>query len=248
MSGFQSGPTNRPQDAIPHSKTSVVRALKNPIVSPRKLQLKKKGRSMRPRFVIVVFIILTFAVSVTMLAQGKNPQKTGQTQNSIGVEEIYVARSIRDSRTPPTEACTPAKTEFGDLIYEDQYRFQSTAIRPSDGRLVDTSVKTIATGRGCFGKTANPATNKFYLELLFGSTTLKGIGECNRLKSDFPEHGMRVINCVLDLSDPSHQYVGGLLTSNTIFSLKPIGVETDPPGYTQPSIATIRLWRKRAAE
>jgi hypothetical protein len=114
--------------------------------------------------------------------------------------------------------------------------------------MVDTSVKTIATGRGCFGKTANPATNTFYLELLFGGTTLTGIGDCRRLKTDFPEHGMRVVNCVLELSDPSHQYVGGLLTSNTIFSLKPIGIETDPPGYTQPSIATIRLWKQRASE
>jgi len=26
---------------------------------------------------------------------------------------------------------------------------------------------------------------------------------------------------------------------------KPIGDESDPPGYAQPSIATIRLWRRR---
>jgi hypothetical protein len=211
---------------------------------PSTLQGRKE---MKTRYAIPVLLVLAPAVSV-MMAQGKNAQKTVLTQKSIGVEEIYIARSIRDSRTPVTEACTQAKTGFGDFIYEDQYRFQSTAIRASDGRLVDTNVKTIATGRGCFGKTANPAINNFYLDLLLGGTTLKGIGECHRLKKDFPERGMAVINCVLELSDPSYRYVGGLLTTNTMFSLKPVGEQTDPPGYTQPSIATIRLWKKRAAE
>jgi hypothetical protein len=40
--------------------------------------------------------------------------------------------------------------------------------------------------------------------------------------------------------------VGGLLTTNSIGSLKDMGLETDPPGYTQSSIATIRVWKKRS--
>lgn len=201
---------------------------------------------MRPRFVNVVLLVLALAVPALVSAQGKTAQKALHSEK--WVEEIYIARSIRDSRTPPTEACTQAKTGFGDLLYEDQYRFQSTAIRTSDGRMTDTSVKTIATGLGCYGKTADPATVKFYLELLLGRTTLTGIGECHRLKSDFPETGIHPLTCFLNLSDPTHQYAGGVLTTNTIFTRKPMGLETDPPGYTQPSIATIRLWKKRTVE
>ena len=35
----------------------------------------------------------------------------------------------------------------------------------------------------------------------------------------------------------------GSLATNKINSKALIGAETDPPGYVQPSIATIRLWR-----
>jgi hypothetical protein len=203
---------------------------------------------MKPRFVIAMLLVVGLAVPALMLAQGKDTQKTALAQKSMAVEEIYIARSIRDSRIPPTEACTQAKTGFGNFRAEDQYRFQSTAIRTSDGRLTDANVKTIATGHACFGKNANPAIINFYLELLLGPTTLRGIGECHKLKADFPEPGMSVFNCVLDLSDPSRQYIGGVLTTNTVNTRKTVGLETDPPGYTQPSIATSRLWKKRAAE
>ena len=57
--------------------------------------------------------------------------------------------------------------------------------------------------------------------------------------------GIGVMHCALSLSDPLGQYVGGQLTTNTLLSLKIIGLQTDPPGYAQPSIATIRLWKKR---
>jgi hypothetical protein len=49
-----------------------------------------------------------------------------------------------------------------------------------------------------------------------------------------------------DQSDPLGRYVGGQLTFNTIRSLRNVGLETDPPGNTQPSMTTIRLWKKRA--
>jgi hypothetical protein len=37
-------------------------------------------------------------------------------------------------------------------------------------------------------------------------------------------------------------YVGGVLTTNAVTSQAAFGSEIDPPGYTQASIATIRLW------
>ena len=161
------------------------------------------------------------------------------------VEEIYIARSVRESRVAPTENCSQAKTGFVSDRFEDQYNFRSTATRSSDGRMLDSDVKTIGSGRGCFGKTSDPAVTNFYLELHLGNTVLKGIGDCRTTKSNFPEAGVNVARCFLNLSDPLGRYVGGQLTTNTIWSLKDLGVESDPAGYAQPSIATIRLWKKR---
>jgi hypothetical protein len=41
-------------------------------------------------------------------------------------------------------------------------------------------------------------------------------------------------------------YLGGLLTTNTMTSQAALGGDTNPPGYTQASIATLRLWREPA--
>jgi hypothetical protein len=43
----------------------------------------------------------------------------------------------------------------------------------------------------------------------------------------------------------SHGFIGGHLTANTVNSRQPLGGMTDPAGYTQSSIATVRLWRRR---
>jgi hypothetical protein len=47
------------------------------------------------------------------------------------------------------------------------------------------------------------------------------------------------------LSNLPGDYIGGQLTTNSMTSRKPLGTDTDPIGFTQSSIATIRLWRKR---
>jgi hypothetical protein len=57
--------------------------------------------------------------------------------------------------------------------------------------------------------------------------------------------GLRVQRCFLELSDLPSGYVGGQLTSNTINSRKNLRDKSDPPGYTQASIATVRLWKRR---
>jgi hypothetical protein len=182
------------------------------------------------------------------LARAQNIQKAGRTAQPPQVEEIYIARSVRESRVAPTEYCAQAKTGFNSDSFEDQYTFRSTATRASDGRMVDTNIKTIGSGHGCFGRTADPAILNFYLDLHLGNTALRGIGDCRQAKADFPERGLiawhRFLN--LNLSDSLGRYVGGQLTTNTITSLKGVGLETDPLGYTQQSIATIRLWKKRS--
>jgi hypothetical protein len=180
------------------------------------------------------------------LARAQNTQKTGRPAQATQVEEIYIARSVRESRVAPTEYCSRTKTGFISDFFEDQYTFRSTAPSAYDRRLVDANIKTIGSGHGCIGRTADPLILNFYLDLQLGHTALKGIGECHLAKSDFPERGLIALSSLLHLSDPIGRYVGGQLTANSITSLKAVGLGTDPPGYTQPSIATIRLWRKRA--
>jgi hypothetical protein len=113
--------------------------------------------------------------------------------------------------------------------------------------MIETNMKVIGSIHTCNGPTADPSVPNFYGEGFLGSTPFKGIGECRvHRKDDFPERGIRAAICFLDLSGLPGGYVGGLLTTNSMGSLKR-GLESDPPGYTQTSIATIRLWRKRDA-
>jgi hypothetical protein len=78
-----------------------------------------------------------------------------------------------------------------------------------------------------------------------GPIAFAGLGDCRLKKPDFPERGLTGGLCFLDLSGLPPRYVGGLLTTNSMNSLKTVGAESDPPGYAQPSIATIRLWKKK---
>ena len=110
--------------------------------------------------------------------------------------------------------------------------------------MVDANIKTIGDIHACFGPTPVPAVLNFYGEGVLGGVTFKGSGEC-RTRADWPEKGLLVLMCFLDLSGLPDRYIGGLLTTNSLNSLKTLGTETDPGGYTQASIATIRLWRRR---
>lgn len=161
------------------------------------------------------------------------------------VEDIYVARSIRESQVTPTEFCAQARIGFGSAIYEDRYTLRSTATRASDGLMIDNSANTIGRLRACFGSTVDPSTLNFYAEGALGAVTFTGSGECLTVKQDYPEPGLVVARCFLELRDLPNGYVGGQLTTNTMRSRRLVGVTTDPPGYTQLSIATVRLWKRR---
>ena len=186
-------------------------------------------------------VLIVAAVAV----EAQSPQTPRRGSSETQVEEIYIARSVNESRTAPTEFCAPARTGIADPVAEGRYSFRSISINASDGRVLDTNIRPIGSGHGCFGPTAG-GIRKIYGELIIGSKTFKGTGEC-RQKSDFPERGINEFHCSADLSSPDDQYVGGLLTTSSIASLKEMGPETDPPGYTQSSIATIRVWKKRSS-
>lgn len=161
------------------------------------------------------------------------------------IEDIYVARSLRLSRITPTAYCTPEKVGFTGATAEDQYTFHSTATRSADGLMINANVATIGRLHACFGSTPDPLTSTFYAEGALGGVSFTGRGECRTAKQDYPEPGVTVYRCFLELRDLPREYQGGQLTTNTVVSRQGIGELSDPPGYVQPSIATVRLWKKR---
>jgi hypothetical protein len=165
------------------------------------------------------------------------------------LEDIYVLRSIREQHTPTTGWCAPSRTGFdpfpGDA--ERFFSFWSVGSRLEDGMVVDAKQARVADLRACFGPTSDRARQNFYAEVQLGAISFRGNGECLALMTDFPETGLFPVRCHLILSGLPAPFVGGLLTTNTVTSKVPFGGESDPPGYSQASIATIRLWRARSS-
>ena len=92
---------------------------------------------------------------------------------------------------------------------------------------------------------ADLAVSATHADGSLGVVTFTGRGECHTARTDFPEPGLLVQRCFLMLERLSHGFIGGHLTANTVNSRQPLGGTTDPEGYTQSSIATVRLWRRR---
>ncbi|MQP64505.1 hypothetical protein GE253_04015 [Niveispirillum sp. SYP-B3756] len=160
-------------------------------------------------------------------------------------EEIHILRSIREARSTEPGWCSAERTGFAPFARDAErfFSFWSLRTRPGDGKVVETKAQRVATLRGCFGPTSEPARQNFFAEIRIGTMEFHGNGECLALRIDFPETGLFPVRCQLVLSGMQAPYVGGLLTTNTITSKAPFGADTDPPGYTQASIATIRLWK-----
>jgi sugar lactone lactonase YvrE len=162
-------------------------------------------------------------------------------------EEIYVLRSIREPHEAVDGWCDSARTGFAPFPQDAErfFSFWSVRTNPEDGRVVEAKAARVAELRGCFGATPDRPRQNFYAEIKLGSMSFQGKGECLALGIDVPETGLFPVRCQLVLGGLPPPYVGGLLTTNTITSRAGLGGDSDPPGYTQASIATIRLWRQR---
>ena len=195
---------------------------------------------MLPRYLLVL-IVMTVASPTVASGQGSRAASTPHRQ----VEEIYVSRAVRDSRTTtPTAFCDEIRIGFGRTLFEDRFTFRSIQTRPADGLVVNTDVQTIGNMRVCFGETGDAATLNFHAEGTLAAVTFTGNGECLTVKRDFPENGLTVMRCYLEVGSLPAGYVGGQLTTNTVLSRLVVGPVSDPEGYTQPSIVTIRLWKR----
>ena len=173
-------------------------------------------------------------------------QPQGATSASPALDEIYVVRSVRLSRVPATSFCDKANTEVNHANNEDQYIFRAVATDPLTGSVVDADSTTVGTLHACFGPTDTPGLAQFYGDFAFGGLAFKGFGDCV-VRQDFPEKGVQATHCYLNLFGLPDRYAGGQLVTNTINTPKRlIGTVTDPIGYAQSSIATVRLWKKRS--
>ncbi|WP_425069624.1 hypothetical protein [Reyranella sp.] len=159
-------------------------------------------------------------------------------------EDIYLLRSIREPQDAGAAWCSSDRTGFDAFLTDAErfFSFWSVQSRAEDGRVTDAQAGRVAELRGCFGPTPERARQNFYAEIRLGPLLVEGHGECLALALDFPEQGLFPVRCQLVLGKAG-PYVGGLLTTNTLTSKAPFGGVTEPPGYTQASIATIRLWR-----
>jgi len=169
----------------------------------------------------------------------------GWAPRKSALEDIYVLRSIREPLAPTIDWCSSAKTGFEPFATDAErfFSFWSVASSPEDGRAIDAKDARVAELRACFGPTDERTRQNFYAEIQLGALSLRGSGECLALLIDFPETGLFPVRCHLVLSGLRAPFAGGLLTTNTLTSNAAFGGDTDPPGYTQASIATIRLWK-----
>jgi len=158
-------------------------------------------------------------------------------------EDIYVVRSFLIARDTPTAFCFRVNPGIGKLQSENHYLFKSIAVQTTDGRVANTNVRTVGTFHACIGETSDAKVANVFAQGTLGSVAFTGRGECLTDRQDFPEPGIDSSRCHLNLRDLPDGFVGGKLTTNSIGSRQLIGGNSDPPGYTQPSIATFRLWR-----
>lgn len=187
---------------------------------------------------IGVFMVLLFSIAASEPAA----QRSGTV---AGVEDIYVARSLRVSRVPATDYCAEAKVGFASARFEDDHTFLTIALDQDNGRVTKVSGNQIGRIHTCLGTTADPLVLNFFGRGNLGATSFTGRGECRASQADVPEPGITGYRCFLQLADLPTGYVGGQLTTNTIASRTTIGEVSDPSGYVQPSIATVRLWKRR---
>jgi hypothetical protein len=188
------------------------------------------------------FLLISIAGSLALLIG-----EAGAQTRPARVEEIRVVRSIRLARMQPTEFCSQSRTTFVSATYEDSYSFAAVATRSTDGVVTDAVSRKVGSGHACYERAADPGVVSLYIEVDLGGVRSVGVGKCTSARSDFPEPDLRVISCFANLSGLPAPYVGGLLTTNSIDSRQPLGAESEPPGYVQPSIATVRLWKRREA-
>ena len=171
------------------------------------------------------------------------PDSAAAAGTEPSVEDIYILRSLREERSAPDAFCATSKTGF-PANFQDRFSFKAVMTRALDGKVVDARSHEAGILRTCFDQALGVADANFYAEGVIAGVPVTGKGKCAVGPANLPEPGITSLSCYLVLSTLPPPYFAGVLTTNTVASRAPIGDRSDPPGYTQGSIATIRLWRK----
>jgi hypothetical protein len=159
-------------------------------------------------------------------------------QTGNRVEDIYITRNVRTSRTAPTSFCAAAGFM---ALYDEVYEYHAAETDPS-GAMTSTHAKVLGELRACLVQ--SDATTA----LLYGKGILNGVtftthGSCI-FRRDLPTSGFIVARCSEELTDLPAEYVGGQLVTNALSSSTPVGPNSSPPGYIQSGVTIFRLWRK----
>ncbi len=221
----------------PHA---VIGACKEAIVNWKTNRLSPSARRGSIATAAMVGVVALLSVCAT-------PSGNAAPRATTALEDIHILRSIRERHEPVAGWCSSTRTGFEPFPTDAErfFSFWTLRLQPENGKVVETKHTRAAELRACFGATSEPARQNFYAEIKLGSLSFRGNGECLALKINFPDAGLFPVRCQLILSGLPAPYVGGLLTTNTITSKAAFGGDTDPPGYTQASIATIRLWKSK---
>jgi hypothetical protein len=187
-----------------------------------------------------------FAMSAAFMSVAPAVASGQRGATGARVEDIFVVRSVRLSRAAPSEYCSERRTALPPATFEDKYDFKAVATRSADGAVIGATGATVGHLHACFSRSSDSVVVWFAQGDLNG-IGLTGRGDCRTDGREFPEPGIGTWRCYLNLTQLSAGFSGGQLTTNTIQSRALLGMESDPPGYTQPSIATVRLWRARSA-
>jgi hypothetical protein len=198
--------------------------------------------------IIRPLIVLTFLATLVACSTPRgSPEARDErslSDGAPGVEDIYILRSLREERSVPGPFCDAKKTGFTAAV-QDRYSFKAVVTRVPDGKVMDARMHDAGTLQACFDGIPGVPDANFYAEGVMAGISAIGKGKCTAVAADFPEPGITSLRCFLVLSNLPPPYIAGVLTTNSVRSRQPLGDHTDPPGYIQPSIATIRLWRKR---
>ena len=185
-----------------------------------------------------------FAAATLVL--GLLPPVSAQGPTAGNVEDLVVARLVRTSRFTPTDFCAAVRTAFAQpATIEDRYELKAVATDVATGRVIDASGAAVGTLHACYGPTADVRIYSFFGDGEIKGVAMIGRGQCRVTRRDFPEAGISTFSCQLDLMPLTSAYIGGQLTTNGLGSRAVLGPDTSPAGYTQTSIATIRLWKRR---
>lgn len=190
---------------------------------------------------VIVTMFAAVAAFVPATAAAQHP--------AVGsaVERIYILRSVRLSRVTTSEYCSERRTGFPGATFEDRYEFKAVAARSADGAVTNAAGPTVGHLHACLGATSDSLVTWFYAQGDVIGIQFTGHGDCRTTGRQVPEPGITPWSCYLDLTALPDSLGGGQLTTNTVNSRAVLGLVSDPPGYAQPSIATVRLWRKRVS-